>query len=205
MKEKLLIIGASGHGKVCADIALEMGKWNEIVFLDDNPQIKLSMGIPVIGTTDDVFSLIDDYDIFVGIGNNTTRKNLQEMLETVGATIATLVHPNAVIGRDVNIGNGSVIMGGVVINCCTSIGNGCIINTGSSIDHDNIIEDYVHISPGVNLAGTVKIGMFTWLGIGSIVINNISITRNCNVGAGTVVIKDILEPGKYLGVPARRV
>ena len=53
-------------------------------------------------------------------------------------------------------------MAGVVINCCTRIGKGCIINTGSTIDHDNIIGDYVHISPGAHLAGTIKVGKGTW-------------------------------------------
>ena len=82
MKNKLLIIGASGHGKVVADIALKMNKWQSIAFLDDDESIKSSMGIEVIGTSDDVFKHIDDYDIFVGIGNNTTRQKIHEKLET---------------------------------------------------------------------------------------------------------------------------
>lgn len=96
-------------------------------------------------------------------------------------------------------------MAGVVINSSTKIGKGCIINTSSSIDHDNIIGDYVHISPGVKLAGAVNIGRESWLGIGSIVINNISITSGCILGASTVVVKNIPESGTYIGVPARRV
>ena len=86
-----------------------------------------------------------------------------------------------------------------------TIGNGCIVNTGALIDHDNVIEDYAHISPGVKLAGTVKVGKKSWLGIGSIVSNNISITGECVVGAGSVVINNITEPGIYVGVPARKV
>ena len=96
-------------------------------------------------------------------------------------------------------------MAGVVINCCTRIGKGCIINTGATIDHDNLIEDYVHISPGAHLAGTVKVGQGSWLGIGSVVSNNVNITSGCKVGAGAVVVKDITEPGTYVGVPVRRV
>lgn len=95
-------------------------------------------------------------------------------------------------------------MAGAIINCCTKISKGCIINTGSTIDHDNIIDDYVHISPGVHTAGTVKIGKGTWLGVGSIVSNNINIVSGCKVGAGSVVVKNIIEPGTYIGVPAKR-
>jgi sugar O-acyltransferase (sialic acid O-acetyltransferase NeuD family) len=205
MKNKLLIIGASGHGKVIADIALKMNKWQTISFLDDDLSIKSSMGLEVIGTSNDIFSHIDNYEIIVGIGNNATRQSIHEMLEAVGASIPVLIHPHAVVGDQVEIGIGTVVMAGVVINCCTNIGKGCIVNTGSTIDHDNNIEDFVHISPGVHLAGTVNIGQSSWLGIGSIVSNNTSITSGCKIGAGSVVIKDVTEPGVYVGVPVRRV
>ncbi|MBP2070680.1 acetyltransferase [Thermoanaerobacterium butyriciformans] len=205
MKDKLLIIGAGGHGKVVADIALKMGKWKEIAFLDDNCSIKYSMGIEVIGKLSDVFKYISEYDMSVGIGDNVTREKLIDRLNYEGASIPTLIHPNATIGKEVNLGIGTVIMAGVVINCCAKIGNGCIINTGATIDHDNIIEDFVHISPGVHTAGGVKVGKRSWLGIGSVVINNIYITDDCKIGAGAVVIKNITKSGTYVGVPARRV
>lgn len=205
MKNKLLIIGASGHGKVVADIALKMNRWESIAFLDDDENIKSSMGLEVIGKSDDILTHIDEYEIFVGIGNNATRQRVIQLLENFGASIPVLIHPDAVIGSQVEIGIGTAIMAGVIINCCTKIGKGCIINTGSSLDHDNLIEEYVHISPGVHIAGTVKVGKLSWLGIGSVVSNNVNITSGCQVGAGSVVVKDITEPGIYVGVPVRRV
>lgn len=205
MKNKLLIIGASGHGKVVADIALKMNKWQSIAILDDDKSIKTSMGLEVIGTLDDVFKHIDEYEIFVGIGNNATRQKIHEMLETVSASIPVIIHPDAVIGTQVELGAGTVVMAGAVINCCTKIGKGCIVNTGSTIDHDNFIDDFVHISPGVHLAGTVKVGRGSWLGIGSIVSNNVNISSDCKIGAGAVVVKDINEPGLYIGVPSKRI
>ncbi|WP_243293024.1 acetyltransferase [Bacillus sp. FJAT-47783] len=205
MKNKLLIIGASGHGKVVADIAIKMNKWQSVAFLDDNQSIKASMGLEVLGTSDDVFTHIDEYEIFVGIGNNATRQKVHENLETFGASIPVLVHPNAVIGSQVDLGIGTAVMAGAIINSCTKIGKGCIVNTGSTIDHDNNIEDFVHISPGAHLAGTVKVGKGSWLGIGSVVSNNINITNGCKVGAGSVVLKDIYEPGVYVGTPAKKL
>ena len=96
-------------------------------------------------------------------------------------------------------------MAGAVINCSTRIGRGCIINTSSSIDHDNDIGDYVHISPGAHLAGSVTVGELSWIGIGASVINNISITSDSIVGAGAVVVQNVTEQGTYVGVPARRI
>ncbi|PES69090.1 acetyltransferase [Bacillus cereus] len=205
MKKKLLIIGASGHGKVIADIALKMNKWQSIAFLDDNENVKSSMGIEIIDNSASISKYVDDYDFFVGIGNNVIREKVQSQLENEEASIPVLIHPSAIIGEQVYLEAGTVVMAGAVINCCTKIGKGCIINTASTVDHDNVIEDYVHISPGAHLAGTVKVGSGTWLAIGSIVINNINITSECKIGAGAVVIRDITETGTYVGVPARRV
>jgi len=205
MKDKLIIIGASGHGKVVADIAIKMNKWQSIAFLDDDESIKTSMGFEVIGKTADVFIYKNEADFFVAIGSNTTREKIQEKLIEQGLNVVSLIHPSAVIGTDVEIGIGSVVMAGVVINSSSRIGKGCIINTSSSLDHDNVIEDYVHISPGAGIAGTVKVGKGSWLGTGSIISNNVNICNGCIVGAGAVVVKDIAEPGTYVGVPVRRV
>jgi len=153
----------------------------------------------------DVEKYIEDYDIFVGIGNNKVREEIQNNLESLGANIPVLIHPHAIIGTRVTIGAGTVVMAGSVINASTKIGKGCIINTGCTIDHDCRIEDYVHISPGSHIAGYVRIGKCSWLGIGSIVKNNISITSECQIGAGGVVVRDINESGIYVGVPVRRL
>jgi len=204
-KSKLIIIGASGHGKVVLDIAVKMRKWLDFAFLDDDDSIKFLMGINVAGKTEDASKYINQADIFVAIGNNSTRQKIQQKLEAEGASIPLMIHPNSVIGPDVGLGCGTVVMAGAVINCSTKVGKGCIINTGATVDHDCFIEDYVHISPGGHVAGTVKVGQGSWLGIGSVISNNITVTCNCVIGAGSVVVKDIFEQGTYAGIPAKKV
>lgn len=201
---QLLIIGAGGHGRVVADVALKMNRYQAVAFLDDG-DTQSSMGLKVIGKSSDADQYICDYDIFVAIGNNKIRNAIQSQLESSQANIPTLVHPSAVIGQQVELGAGTVVMAGAVINCCSKIGSGCIVNTGATIDHDNIIENYVHISPGAHIAGTVRVGKSTWIGIGSVVSNDVSIICDCMIGAGTVVVKDITIPGTYIGVPGRRI
>ena len=73
------------------------------------------------------------------------------------------------------------------------------------IEHDDVIADYVHISVGAKLGGTVSVGEQTWVGIGAVVNNNISVYNRCIIGAGAVVVKDIKESGTYVGVPARKI
>jgi sugar O-acyltransferase (sialic acid O-acetyltransferase NeuD family) len=205
MKDRLLIIGASGHGKVVADIAVRMNNWQSIAFLDNDLSIRSCVGFDIIGRSEDAFGYIQEADIFVAIGSNKIRQKIQQKLQDSGASIPSLVHPNAIIGLDVEIGEGTAIMAGAIINSSTKIGKGCIINTGATLDHDNKVGDYVHISPGVKIAGSVGIGDGAWLGIGSVVSNNINIGNFCKLGAGAVVIDDISEAGTYVGVPARRI
>ena len=195
---KLIIIGASGHGKVVADIAVKNG-YSDIAFLDDAEGLEECAGFPVIGEAA-VANEIDGADFVVAIGNAGIRQRIQESL--VG-NVVTLIHPNASISRSVEIGAGSVVMAGAVINSDAVVGRGSIVNTGASVDHDCRIGDFVHVSVGCHVAGAVSVGDRTWLGIGSTVSNNLNICEDCVVGAGSVVIRDICVPGTYVGIPAK--
>lgn len=198
--KRLVIIGASGHGKVIADIARKNG-YKEIVFLDDDESVHECGGYPVIGKSSEAGTI--DADIIIGIGNAGVRKTIQESVDK--NKIVTLIHPDAVVAEDVVMGAGTVVMAGAVINPGTHIGKGCIINTCSSVDHDCKVGDYVHISVGSHLCGTVSVGNETWIGAGATVSNNVNICSDCMIGAGAVVIKDIKESGTYVGVPVKRV
>lgn len=194
---RLVIVGAGGHGKVVADIA-KLDGYEDIIFLDDNENIKKCGNYNVVGSISDVKEY-KGYDFFVAIGSSVIRKRIQDKLEN----LTTLIHPNAIIAENVSIGQGSVVMAGTVINSDTVIGCGCIVNTCASIDHDCRVEDFVHCSVGSHICGTVCIGHSTCVGAGAIIINNIDICPECVIGAGAVVTKNIDCRGVYIGLPAR--
>lgn len=197
----LFIFGAGGHGKVCADIAMKMNLWNEIYFVDDYVSEDEIMGVPVLNKGVSMRDFVDQADLFVAIGDNYKRASFIRQFEGEGWNLVTLVHPSVIIGADVNIKRATVLMAKSVVNPSTAIGYGSIINTAATIDHDNNIGDYVHISPGAHLAGTVNVGDYTWIGIGASLKNNISINRDCIIGAGSLVLRNIKESGVYYGVP----
>lgn len=199
--KKLAIIGASGHGKVIADIAVK-NEYKEIVFLDDNPKVQECAGFRVVGTLEDI-DKYPDYDVIVAIGNASIRKKIHKKVGEDRLT--TLIHPHSVISRRVTIGKGTVVMAGAIVNSDTKIGEGCIINTGASVDHDCSIGDFVHVSVGAHVAGTVTVGNGTWVGAGATVSNNIEICEVCMIGAGALVIKNIKENGTYIGVPVKKM
>ena len=205
--KKVVILGASGHARVIADI-ISLSNDEIIGFLDDNLELQgkvIYKDKKVLGTTkEEYINKYKDYYFIIGIGSNKIRKLISEKYPDL--KLYTAIHPSSVIGSDVEIGEGTVIMPGTVINIGTKIGKHCIINTMSSLDHDNVLEDYVHISPGAHLAGTVRIGESTWICSGVTIINNITIADNNIIGAGGTVIKDILDSnGTYVGVPIRKI
>lgn len=205
MSKKVVIIGAGGHAKVIADIIIKSG--DEVVgFLDDNIQKDTNIidSYKVIGKIEDCIMLQKNKDLYfiIAIGNNFTRKDIAEKYNL---NYYTAIHPTAIIGMQVQIEKGTVIMANTCINPNTKIGKHCIINTGAIVEHDNIIDDYVHISPNATLCGLVKVGMYTHIGASSTIRNCASVTNNCIIGAGGVVVKDIEESGTYVGVPAKKV
>lgn len=198
---RLIIIGAGGHGKVIADLAVK-NDYKNICFLDDQT-VGDCVGFPIIGKTEEAKSLNDgNTDFVIAIGSNAIRKELAEKYDV---NWVTLIHPSAQIGINVTVEKGTVIMANAVVNAAAVIGKHCIINTGAIIEHDNVIEDYVHISPKAALGGTTRIGTLSHIGIGAALRNNINIYANCVIGAGAVVIKDIKQSGTYVGVPVRKI
>ena len=197
---RLIIIGAGGHGKVVADIAAKIG-YTDICFADDHAKGQC-LGFPILGGTAHLEAWNDGAtDFVIGIGNNAVRKKIAEEYDI---NWVRLVHPSAQIGLRASIGRGTVVMAGAVINACAGVGEHCIINTRAVVEHDNRIGNYVHLSPGVTLSGTVTVGECTWLGTGTSVINNVDICANVTVGVGSVVIRSIQKEGIYYGLVGKQ-
>lgn len=203
MSKSVVIIGASGHGKVIADIIVNSGD-KVLGFLDDADDVqgKKIIGFPVLGKIAD-YDNYRDCEFVIAIGNPYIREKIAIELQVKWYTA---IHPTAVISSlDVEIGEGTVIMANAVVNPSAKIGKHCIINTGAIVEHDNILEDYVHLSPNVTLAGIVKVGKSTHIGAGSCTKQVLNIASDCIIGAGSVIVKDITESGTYVGVPARKI
>ena len=200
----LAILGASGHGKVLADIA-ELTGWEKIDFFDDAwPERKNNGAWQVIGDTQKLLDSLKAYDgVIVAIGNNKIRQQKLQQLDSAGAKIITLIHPSATVSRYTEIGLGSVVVAGAVINPDCNIGSGVIINTCSSVGHDCALGDAVHVCPGARLAGGTVVGERAWIGVGSSVRQLIRIGSDAIVGAGAAVVQDVLPNITVVGVPAR--
>lgn len=192
----MYLYGASGHGRVIKEI-LESLNQKVDGFIDDNPAVDEQLGLPVSHSVEDVDEVI------VSIGDNGMRKRVAEKLRCKFAK--GIVHPKAVFSQTANIGEGSVVMAGAVVNAGTVIGNHSVINTCASVDHECQIGDYVHIAPGAHLCGLIQVGEGTLIGAGASVIPCVKIGRWCTIGAGAAVVSDVPDGATVVGVPGRIV
>jgi sugar O-acyltransferase (sialic acid O-acetyltransferase NeuD family) len=204
-KKRLLIIGASGHGKVVGDCAHAYGQWSEFVYFDDRwPALKGCGPWSVVGGGNSLIKEVRPGDqVFAAIGHTPSRLAWLRRFELGGLSIATIIHPRSILSPDVTIGFGSLVVAGAVINIGARLGIGCIVNTGATVDHDCLLGDGVHICPGAHLAGDVRVGDGAWIGIGVSVKQGLCIGSNATVGAGAVVLANVTDGVTVIGVPAR--
>ena len=201
MSEKVIVIGGSGHARSVIECIRSSGA--EVVgVLDDGLEAGTRVvGVPVLGPVADYLKY-KDHSFLIAVGNNTVRRRLAKMMDVQWYTA---VHERAWVSDYASLGAGTVVMANAAVNAGAAVGQHCIINTGAVIEHDNRVDDYVHISPNAALGGTVMVGECSHVGIGACVRNNISICGGCIIGAGAAVVRNIEIPGTYVGIPARRL
>ncbi|WP_108444320.1 acetyltransferase [Halomonas denitrificans] len=200
----LAILGASGHGKVVADIAAHCG-WQRITFYDDAwPDRACLAHWPVVGGLDALLRDLDGVDgVVVAIGDNRVRQAKLETLRTAGAPLVSLIHPRASVSPHARLAQGCVVVAGAVINAFAELGPGCIVNTAATVDHDCRLQAGVHVAPGANLSGNVSVDRGAWIGVGAAVRQGVSIGADAVIGAGAAVVGDIAPQLTVVGVPAR--
>jgi len=185
----IIIIGGGGHAKVVISIINKLKTYNIIGYTDILNNGKI-LSVNYLGTDNEVLNYSKQTLLALGIGqinNQDFRRKIVNYFIDEGYHFATLVSPDSILNEDVNIGIGTVIMDGVIINCCTAISDYSIINTKVSVDHDCLIGEFVHIAPGTTVCGNVIINDGTFVGAGTTIINNIELECNSFIKAGKLV------------------
>lgn len=211
MKNKIIIIGASGHAKVVIDIIEKQNKYDIFGLIDSHKPIGYNVfDYEVLGTEALIPELIKNHQIQAGIiaiGDNAQRKRMVDKIAAISSKFKYIkaIHPQAVIGKNVIIEEGTVIVAGAIINACSKIKRHSIINTKGSIGHDCFLEDFVSVAPGATVGGNVTIKEGGIVGIGATILGKCTIEQQALVGAGALVNKDIPAYTVVYGVPAKAI
>lgn len=210
MNYPVIIMGAGGHAKVLIDV-LFLNSIEILGATDADPEKTggVLLGVPVIGDDEAILKYPSDKIRLVnGIGsvNVKSRRRLAfASFKERGYCFAEVIHPSAIISRDVTISEGAQIMAGAVVQTGSHVGENVIINTHATIDHDCHVGNHTHVSPGATLSGMVWVGENVHIGTGASVIQGVRIGAGSLIAAGAVVVRDLMNNAKVAGVPAREM
>ncbi|MBW1297147.1 acetyltransferase [Aquimarina litoralis] len=207
MSEILGIIGAGDLGQQIANFALKDNHFKEVVFFDDYTDKDVIKGCKVLGKLDDVLNSFSEKKIthlMIGIGykHMDVRAEIYDRYKSI-IPFATIVHSSCWIDPSSKIGEGVIIYPNSTIDANVVIENNVLLNIGCAIAHDTVIKSHCFLSPSVALAGFVVINERSILGINCTIIDNVTVTSKTQIGAGAVVVKDVVQSGIYIGVPAK--
>jgi sugar O-acyltransferase (sialic acid O-acetyltransferase NeuD family) len=208
-KKNILRLGARGHARAVADVIKAENRY-QIAGLIDSFQEPgtICFGCKVMGGEKDVPTICDKLSIrhiFIAIGDNFQRQAMARRLFEAMPDVSFIstIHPSAVVGSDVEIGEGTVIMPKVVVVSGSRIAEGCLLNTAASLDHDSVMEAWSSLAPGVITGGHVHIGAGSAIGLGASIRDRITIGRDTVIGIGSVVTENMPENAIAYGAPCR--
>lgn len=206
MNKPVIVIGAGGHAKVLVD-ALLAGNV-DLIGITDNDPAKVGdrlLGVTVLGSDDVLANYPPNVaDLVLGVGSvrvSEIRQKIFAHFKMAGYQFRTIVHPSAVIAREVVLGEGCQVMAGAIIQAGSHLGENILVNTRASIDHDCRIGDHVHLGPGTTLCANVSIGEGCHVGSGATITQGIRLGRNVQVGAGALILRNCEDTTCHLGVP----
>lgn len=195
---QVVVLGAGGHAKVVVSTLRAAGF--EVMALYDKDPTKAGqelLGVRIRPQEE----LPRCGQAVIGIGGNGTRRRLEQEIKAL--EWLTVIHPGACVDPSVKLGPGTVVFAGAVIQPDSVVGSHVIVNTAATIDHDCVVGDFAHLAPGVHLAGDVHVGAGSFLGVGAVTIPGTRIGSWTTVGAGGVVVRNLPDGVKAVGVPAK--
>lgn len=209
--EKIHIIGAGPSGReVCWTIdrinAIKP-TWEIAGFIDDDKKLvgKYVDDYPVLGTIDTLIESIEKINCVCCIGTGSVRQKVIEKLQYDHITFPTIVDPSVILGRGAQIGAGCIITAGTIVSIHSRVGNHVMVHFNCTLGHDSVINDFCTINPGSNISGWVQLEKCVDVGTGVQIIQKKTVAENTIIGAGALVVKDIMESGTYVGVPAKKI
>lgn len=206
MSEAIVVLGASGHAKVCVEVLRAQRRYEPRACLDPSGPPSV-LGVPRLGGDEHLASLRAEgvAHAFVAVGANAARERLCLQLKEQGFSLPAAIDPSARISPTAKVDEGVLIMPNCVINADSRIGAFAIVNTAVVVEHDCDVGQAAHLGPGTVLTGHVTVGARAFLGARCVARPGVKIGEDVQFGAGSVIVDDHLEVGLYVGAPARRL
>ncbi|EAP97403.1 putative acetyl transferase protein [Janibacter sp. HTCC2649] len=208
----MVVVGAGGFGREVASLLFELRSrgvgFGDIGVVDDRPSMANrarlhSLGVPLIGTVDDLVRNCRETPVVLAIGSATARRAIADRLSVTDATFPILVHPQASVGAGVTLGEGSVICAGARLSAQIRVGRHVHVDQNATVGHDCDLEDFVRLNPQSCVSGDVTLETGSLVGANATILQGLRVGGHTLVGAGAVVTHDLPAGVVASGVPAR--
>jgi sugar O-acyltransferase (sialic acid O-acetyltransferase NeuD family) len=205
----VVVIGASGQGKIAIDALEKAGEHRIVGWIDSfKPAGTVVYGYQVLGTENDLPLLLDRHQIYggiIGIGVNEIRHQLLTKIRKLAPNFRFInaIHPSVQLARGTQVGEGVLMMAGAVVNSDSKVGSFSTLSTRASLDHDSTMGDFAYMAPNAATSGGVHIGDFCFIAVGASILHNVSVGEHSVVGAGSTVVKDLPAHVVAYGTPAK--
>ncbi len=203
--KRVFLFGYSGHAYVIIESFIAAG-YTIAGYFDYSEAITNLFQIPYFGYEGsvDVPSIVKSDFVFPSVGDNTIRAKLVSFFEKHHLKQCILIDPSARVSKNARVGLSTYVGVNAIVNAQSHIGKGAIINTAAVVEHECEVQDFTHIAPAAVLCGNVRVGKGTFIGANASIRNNISICSDVILGAGSIVVKEIVEAGIYFGNPCKQ-
>jgi sugar O-acyltransferase (sialic acid O-acetyltransferase NeuD family) len=212
MTRKIVIIGAGGLAREVMDLIDAVNSvsptYEMVGFV-----VEASYGRPgdlvggkkILGDLDWFEGRQDQVEAICVVGAPELRRRLVLKAAALKVRFCSVVHPTAVISRRAGIGLGTVIQAGCLLSGEAQVRDHVYLNFHCTVAHDDVLEDFVILSPGAHLSGNVHVGEGTYIGTGASIIEKVTIGKWSRIGAGSTVLKDVRSNVTAFGVPSKEV
>lgn len=191
----LVLIGGGGHCNSVIDVIRDTSEFKIRCIVENKEKVLIEREYPYLFGDDKILELIEcDVQFFITIGQIKScipRENIFNLVKLNGGRFAIVKSQHSYVSKTAQIGEGTFVGHGAIINCNANVGDNCIINSKSLIEHDTSIGSHCHVSTGAILNGSVNVGDRVFIGSGAIIYNNIKIGSGAIIGAGEIVKQNV--------------
>ena len=190
---KKALIGYGGHAR---EVMSQMGT-KLPCFVDDEYVTEDTLPLSKLD--------INEYEVMVAVADTRSRYEIVQKLPKK-TKFFTFIHPTALIlDENIEIGEGSFIGAYSILTTNIKLGPHAILNRSNHIGHDTTIGSYFSSMPGAIVSGNVTIYDLVYIGNNSSIREKLSIHSLSTIGMNSAVVKNIIEPGIYVGCPAKKI
>ncbi|HAF28031.1 MAG TPA: hypothetical protein DCG75_03190 [Bacteroidales bacterium] len=214
MNRKIIILGGIGAGLIAASIIDLIDDMELLGFINESEPIGKELGdferkFKVIGRDKDIPEFLKDectyvFSAFLDMKNKEASYNRLKKLGIPEEKFINLQHPSAIVPKGYcKVGHGVMFAPLSQLSPDTTVSNNCILLPNSFLGHNSFMDEFSSIATNSVVGAHVHIGKGVHIGSNATIREKVKIGDFSFVGMGSVVLEDVPNNSVVVGNPAK--